>query len=80
VPKNYQNTETETSHPAVPEQVSVTLAELTGELREGLLAPAVGAGMQVLAAMMQDDVTAACGPKGRHDPQRAATGGTAPDR
>src|SRR4051794_17347804 len=29
--------------------------------------------MQVLAAMMEDDVTTACGPKGRHDPQRAAT-------
>ena len=35
--KNYQNTEIETSHPAVPERVSVALAELTGELREGLL-------------------------------------------
>ena len=71
--KNYQNTEIETSHPAVPERVSVALAELTGELREGLLALAVGAGMQVLAAMMEDDVTAACGPRGKHDPQRAAT-------
>ena len=42
--KNYQNTEIETSHPAVPERVSVALAELTGELREGLLALAVGPG------------------------------------
>ena len=49
--KNYQNQEIETSHPAVPERVSVALAELTGELRDGLLALAVGAGMQVLAAM-----------------------------
>src|SRR4051794_6303205 len=57
----------------MPERVSVALAELTGELREGLLALAVGAGMQVLAAMMEDDVTAACGPRGKHDPQRAAT-------
>ena len=76
--KNYQNQEIETSHPAVPERVSVALAELTGELREGLLALAVGAGMQVLAAMMEDDVTAACGPRGKHDPQRAATRGCAP--
>jgi putative transposase len=75
VRKNYQNTEIETSHPAVPERVSVALAELTGELREGLLALAVGAGMQVLAAMMEDDVPAACGPKGRHDPARTATCG-----
>src|SRR3954453_2109245 len=61
------------SQPAVPDTVSVALGELAGELREGLLALAVGAGMQVLAAMMEDDVTAACGPKGRHDPQRSAT-------
>jgi len=73
VPKNYQNAEIETSHPAVPERVGVALAELSGELREGLLALAVGAGMQVLAAMMEDDVTAACGPKSRHDPARRAT-------
>ena len=38
-----------------------------------LLALAVGTGLQVLAAMMEDDVAAACGPKGRHDPQRTAT-------
>jgi putative transposase len=73
VRKTYQNSEIETSRPAVPERVSVALAELTGELREGLLALAVGAGLQVLAAMMEDDVTAACGPLGKHDPQRAAT-------
>ena len=53
--------------------MSLALAELAGGLREGLLALAVGAGMQVLAAMMEEDVNAACGPKGRHDPQRSAT-------
>jgi putative transposase len=73
VGKAYQNEEIETSRPAVPERVSVALAELTGELREGLLALAVGAGLQVLAALMEEDVTAACGPRGRHDPQRSAT-------
>ena len=71
--KTYQNQEIDTSQPAGPDTVSVALSELTGELREGLLAPAVGAGLQVLAAMMEDDVTAACGPRGKHDPQRAAT-------
>ena len=65
MPKNYQNQEIETSHPGVPERVSVALAELAGEVREGLLALAVGAGLQVLAAMMEDDVTAACGPRVR---------------
>lgn len=61
---NYQKTEIG-SQPAVPEAVSVAVAELAGEVREGLLALAVGAGLQVMAAMMESDVTAACGLKGR---------------
>jgi hypothetical protein len=73
VGKDYQNDEIDTSRPAVPETVSVALAELAGELREGLLALAVGAGLQVMAALMEEDVTAACGPRGKHDPQRSAT-------
>ena len=70
--KQYQNEEIDTSQPAVPEQVSVALGELAGELREGLLALAVGTGLQVMAALMEADITAVCGPKGRHDPDRAA--------
>ena len=69
--KDHQNVEIDTSQPAVPETVSVALAELAGELREGLLALAVGTGLQVMAAIMEEDVTAACGPRGRHDPDRA---------
>jgi transposase-like protein len=42
-------------------------------MREGLLALAVGAGLQVMAAIMEQDVAAVCGLKGRHDPQRTAT-------
>src|SRR6476646_6635522 len=42
-------------------------------MREGLLALAVGTGLQVMAAIMEQDVTAVCGPKGRHDPNRTAT-------
>jgi putative transposase len=81
VGKDYQNREIDTSQPAVPEMVSVALAELAGEVQEGLLALAVGAGLQVMAAMMEADVTAACGSKGRHDPDRRATGTvTAPGR
>ena len=71
--KNYQKTDIDTCPPAVPEQVSVALGELAGEVREGLLALAVGTGLQVLAAMMEADVTAVCGRKGRHDAERAAT-------
>ena len=58
---------------AVPESVSVALAELAEDLREGLLALAVGAGLQVMTALMEQEVAAACGPRGKHDPQRSAT-------
>jgi putative transposase len=70
VRKDYQNREIDTSQPAVPERVSVALDELAGELREGLLAFAVGTGLQVMAALMEEDVTAVCGPKGRHNAER----------
>jgi putative transposase len=50
----------------------VALAELAGEMREGLLALAVGAGLQVMAAIMEEDVAAVCGPRGRHDVDRVA--------
>jgi putative transposase len=73
VHKTDQNEQTDTSRPGVPESVSVALVELVEDMREGLLALAVGAGLQVLAAIMEEDVTAVCGPKGRHNPDRAAT-------
>ncbi len=57
---------------AVPERVSVVMADLAQDLREGLLALAVGAGLQVMSALMDADVTALAGPRGRHDPNRAA--------
>jgi putative transposase len=72
VRKNYQNEKIDTSQPAVPDTVSVGWGELAGELREGLLALAVGAGLQVMATLMEQDVTAVCGPRGRHDPGRTA--------
>ena len=72
VDKDYQTAKIDTSARAVPEQVSIALGEITADLREGLLALAVGAGLQVLGAMMEADVTAVCGPRGQHDPDRAA--------
>ena len=56
----------------LPEAVSVAMAELAGDVQEGLLAMAVGTGLQVMAAMMNADVAAVCGPKGKHDPGRSA--------
>jgi hypothetical protein len=73
VGKTYQNEQIDTNQPAVAEVVSVALAELAGEVQEGLLALAVGTGLQVMAAMMEADVTAACGPRGRHNSERNAT-------
>ena len=58
--------------PAVPDVVSVAMGEIAADVREGLLAIAVGAGLQVLTAMMATDVAALCGPRGRHDPERVA--------
>jgi transposase-like protein len=58
--------------PVLPEAVSIALAELAGDVQEGLLAMAVGTGLQVMAAMMNADVEAVCGPKGKHDPGRGA--------
>jgi hypothetical protein len=57
---------------ASPEQVSVAMAEIAESMQEGLLALAVGAGLQVMQALMDADVTALAGPKGRHDQARTA--------
>jgi transposase-like protein len=73
VTKNYQTKPADTSALAVPEQVSVAMEAIAADMREGLLALAVGAGLQVMAQLMDADVTAVCGPKGKHDPDRAAT-------
>ncbi len=56
----------------LPESVTVALTDLIGEAREGLLALAVGTGLQVMQLMMEEDVTALAGPRGKHDPQRSA--------
>ena len=56
---------------AVPEQVIVSMAEIAGAAKEGLLALAVGTGLQVMAAMFDEDVTRLCGPGGKHNRDRA---------
>jgi putative transposase len=72
VKKDYQKNAACATAPVLPEAVSIALAELAGDVQEGLLAMAVGTGLQVMAAMMNADVEAVCGPKGKHDPRRAA--------
>ena len=70
--KQYQNRGTDASELVVPEQVNVAMAGIAESAAEGLLAVAVGAGLQVMAALMAESVTALAGAKGRHDPDRTA--------
>ena len=72
---NYQNERARTSvelRQAMPETVRVSMAEIAEDMREGLLALAVGTGLQVMQTIMAEDVTAVCGPRGKHDPARTA--------
>ncbi len=57
---------------APPSTVTVAVADLVGELQEGLLAFVVGAGLKVVHTMMEQEVEALVGSKGRHDPGRSA--------
>jgi len=55
------------------------LEQLTGQIQEGLLSLAVATGLQVMSQLMERDVTAVAGPKGK----RTWTGprcGTVPER
>ena len=55
----------------IPEQVVVSMAEIAESAKEGLLALAVGTGLQVMAAMFAEDAGRLCGPDGKHNPDRA---------
>jgi putative transposase len=70
--KSSQIQSVDASAPAIPERVSVAMAEIAENMQEGLLALAVGAGLQVMQALMEADVTELAGPKGRHDGARTA--------
>jgi putative transposase len=72
VKQNYQTIDAAVKALAMPEVVSVAIGDIVADVREGLLAMAVGAGLQVMDAMMDADVVAVCGPKGKHDPNRTA--------
>jgi hypothetical protein len=74
VGKQYQTRDAEASTPelTIPDEVSVALAEIAESAREGLLALAVGAGLQVMDTLMEESVAALAGPKGKHDPDRVA--------
>jgi putative transposase len=73
VNKQYQTTPAGASAVglAVPETVTIAMAEVAADMREGLLALAVGAGLQVMQMMFDRDVNGWCGPRGKHNPGRA---------
>lgn len=56
----------------LPDEVRLALADIGAVAREGLLAMSVAAGMAVMQAMFDAEITAVCGPKGRHDADRTA--------
>jgi putative transposase len=73
VPKDtHHTTTTDRAQLELPERVTVAVAELAVAAREGLLALAVGTGLQVLQTLMAEDVARLVGPKGRHNPARVA--------
>jgi putative transposase len=56
----------------LPARVQGALGQLVGAAKEGLLALSVGVGLGVLAELMEEEVEEVVGPKGKHDPGRAA--------
>ena len=72
MPKDTHSTLSTGPELVLPERVTVALAELAGAAREGLLALAVGTGLGVLGSLLDADVERLVGPKGRHNPTRAA--------
>ena len=56
----------------LPPQIQEALGELVGAAREGLLALSVGVGLGVVHELMEFEVGEVVGPKGKHNPDRAA--------
>jgi len=56
----------------LPPGIQAALGQLVGAAKEGLLALSVGVGLGVLEELMAEEVDEVCGPKGKHDPERAA--------
>jgi hypothetical protein len=65
LPKDtHRTTTTDHARLELPEQVTLAVAGLASAAREGLLALAVGTGLQVLQALMAEDVARLVGDKG----------------
>jgi putative transposase len=65
--------------PDLPEQVRLAMTEVAAAAREGLLAMSVAVGLRVMGELLQAELEAKVGAKGKHDPDRTASRhGTAP--
>jgi putative transposase len=56
--------------PELPEEIQLAMTSIAGAAREGLLAMSVVAGLAVMAAMFEAEITEVAGPKGKHNPDR----------
>jgi transposase-like protein len=56
----------------LPQEFRLALDDIAGVAREGLLAMSVATGMAVMQAMLEVEVTAVAGAKGKHNPDRTA--------
>jgi transposase-like protein len=60
-------------------QPSLTMADLQGAIKEGLMAFSCATGLVVIAEMMQEELARVVGPKGKQNPERVAErNGSAP--
>ncbi len=57
---------------SLPGEVQLALDDLAGSVREGLLALSVGVGRKVMEELLEEELVALVGPKGKHDSERAA--------
>src|SRR6266545_2754037 len=58
---------------SLPGEVQLALDDLAGAVREGLLALSVGVGLKVMDELLEQELVALVGPKGKHDAERTAT-------
>ncbi|MGH9098650.1 MAG: transposase [Acidimicrobiales bacterium] len=63
----------------LPAEATVALRDVAASIKDGLMAFCCSAGLAVVSQLMEEELTASVGPKGRHDAERAGTrNGSAP--
>lgn len=63
----------------LPVEATIALADVAGAIKEGLMALCCSAGLLAVSQIMNEELAATAGPKGRHDSGRSATrNGSAP--